>query len=285
MAEGERDGLKEELMEVRDGSHKSGEPLECQTHPLVEADASSSFVGLSSSASRVNILEKEVEELRYSSYKPREPLERRKHSGLSVAEAGPSSSIAEPSSPPSNPGEVHGVDPPHHHNSQWNHTKAASQASPDADDATSEHLRDSRVHEANLPGGTLQRQEQTEEIHRRLDDEAAARQKAEAEVDRLEKELRELRDIIGLTSPGQLERQAHLGRQVPLHRMLVYPLPHPDPPLPLAILNKVHPTSRDFTRTTSHVNEPECPESARDPPWHLFQIEIRGHFASPHTRP
>ncbi|KAF9234901.1 hypothetical protein BU15DRAFT_78604, partial [Melanogaster broomeanus] len=198
MAEGERDGLKEGLMEVRDSSHKSGEPLECQTHPVVEADPSSSVVEPSSSASRVNMLETEVEELRYSSHKPR----------LSVAEAGPSSSIAEPSSPPLNPGEFHGVDPPRHYNSQWDHTKAASRPSPDADEATSEHLRDSQVHGANIPGGALQRQQQTEEIRRWLDDEATARQKTEAKVDRLEKELQEFRDIISLTSREPLERSS-----------------------------------------------------------------------------
>ncbi|KAF9234894.1 hypothetical protein BU15DRAFT_65326 [Melanogaster broomeanus] len=135
-------------------------------------------------------------------------MERQTHS---VAEAGPSSSIAEPSSPPSNPDEVHRVDPLRHHNSHWDHAKAPSQASPDADEATSEHLRDSRVHGANLPGDTLQRQEQTEETHRGLDDEATARQKIEVKVDRLENELRELRDIISVTSRGPLERQTHPG--------------------------------------------------------------------------
>ncbi|KAF9232874.1 hypothetical protein BU15DRAFT_80734 [Melanogaster broomeanus] len=166
--------------------------------------------------------EQEVEELRYNGHKPREPLERQTHSGLSVAEAGPSSSIAEPSSPPSNPGEVHGVDTPRHHNSQWDHTKAASQASPDTDEATSEPLGDSRVHGANLPGGTLRRQEQIEEIRRGLEDEATARRKAGAKVDRLEQELRELRDIISLTSRGPLERQMHAGTS---HALLHAP-PH-----------------------------------------------------------
>ncbi|KAF9243064.1 hypothetical protein BU15DRAFT_59942, partial [Melanogaster broomeanus] len=160
---------------------------------------------------RVNMLEKKFEELQYSSYQPREPLERQTRSGVSAAEAGPSSSVAESSSPPSNPGEVHGVDPLRHHNSQWDHTKAASQAPLDADEATSEDLRDGRAHGANLPGGTLQRPEQTEEIHRGLDNEATAGQKVEAKVDRLEKELRELRDIISVTSHGPLERQTHPG--------------------------------------------------------------------------
>ncbi|KAF9232511.1 hypothetical protein BU15DRAFT_67406 [Melanogaster broomeanus] len=213
----------------------------------------------------MNMLETEVEELRYSSHKPRELLERKTHSGQSVAEAGPSSSIAEPSSPPSNPGEVHGVDPPRHYNSQCDHTKAASQASPDADEATSEHLRDSQ---ANIPGRTLQRQEQTEEIRRWLEDEATARQKAEAKVDRLEKELRELRDIISLMSHGPLEHQAHLGVSCTqagpsTSNAGLSTSPSLVPPLLLAILNEVDPTSRDFTRTTSHVNEPECAESAR----------------------
>ncbi|KAF9230692.1 hypothetical protein BU15DRAFT_83318 [Melanogaster broomeanus] len=156
-------------------------------------------------------LQKESKEFWDIRHTSREPLERQMHSGFSVAEAGPSLAFAEHSSPPLNPGEGHGVHPTRHHNSQWDHTKAASQASSDTAEATSVPLGDSRVQGASLPGGASRRQEQTEEIHRRPDDEAAARQKAEAKVDQLEKKVQELRDIISLASRGPLERQMHPG--------------------------------------------------------------------------
>ncbi|KAF9232502.1 hypothetical protein BU15DRAFT_81156 [Melanogaster broomeanus] len=153
---------------------------------------------------RVNVLEKKFDELQYSSYKPRRTL-------FTIHSTRTVYNHVGSSSPPSNSGEVHSVDPPRHHNSQWDHTKAASQASPDADEATSDDLRDGRLHGANLPGVSLQLPEQTEEIHRRLDDEATARQRADGKLDGLEKEVKELRDIISLTSRGPLERQTHPG--------------------------------------------------------------------------
>ncbi|KAF9232501.1 hypothetical protein BU15DRAFT_81154 [Melanogaster broomeanus] len=86
----------------------------------------------------------------------------------------------------------------------------------DTDEATSDPLGDSRVQGANLPGGPLQRQEQTDEIRRPLDDEAASKQKAEEKVDRLEKEVQELRDIVSLLSREPLEGQTHPGTNHPL---------------------------------------------------------------------
>ncbi|KAF9232482.1 hypothetical protein BU15DRAFT_67423 [Melanogaster broomeanus] len=146
MAEGEKDGLKEELKEVQDRRPPSCEPLECQTHPVVEA--------------------------------------------------GPSSST-------SNAAKDHRLHPPYHHDSPRAHAEA-SHASLHINEATSERIREGRVDGANTLVGTLQRQEHTEEIHPRLDDEAARKQ-LDGKVDWLE-EFKELRDIISLTSREPLER-------------------------------------------------------------------------------
>ncbi|KAF9231698.1 hypothetical protein BU15DRAFT_82086 [Melanogaster broomeanus] len=184
---------------------------------------------------------------------------------------------ADPSSSTSNAGKDHRPHPPYHHDSQWEHTKA-SDASPHIDEAPSASIGESQVDEANT---LVQRQEHTEEIHPRLDDDAA-RQKADAKV---YKEVKELRDIISLTSREPLERQTHPGiihlhhvcqlwkhvlrhrSQSPraLRRMLVHPPPSPVPLLPLVTLKEVRLTLRDFVRTASHLDEPECPESRLEP--------------------
>ncbi|KAF9233410.1 hypothetical protein BU15DRAFT_80162 [Melanogaster broomeanus] len=157
-AEAERDGLQIAVMELRRMSHKSPEPLECQSHPVVELDASSSF--------------------------------------------------AKPSST-SNASKGHDVHPPHHQDSQWDHTKAASQPPPHAEEATPGCLGDSQVDWADPQRGILQLQEQIEVIHRQLE----TRRNADAEMDRLQKEIQELRDITH-TSRKPLDRQTHSGLSV-----------------------------------------------------------------------
>ncbi|KAF9234438.1 hypothetical protein BU15DRAFT_79046 [Melanogaster broomeanus] len=91
----------------------------------------------------------------------------------------------------------------------------SSCASLDGDEASSGRLRNNSQVEGSDPHrGILQRQETTEETHRRPDDEAVARQKAEAKLDWLEKEEKELRDIISLASREPLERQTQPGLSV-----------------------------------------------------------------------
>ncbi|KAF9230136.1 hypothetical protein BU15DRAFT_83999 [Melanogaster broomeanus] len=148
----------------------------------------------------------EVMELRRTSHKSPELLERHMHS---VVEADASSSFAEPSST-SNASKGHDVHPPHHQDSQWDHTKAAFQPSPHADEATLGHLADSQVVGADPQPGTLQLQEQIEVIHRQLHQ---TRRKADAEMDRLQKEIKELRDITH-TCRKPLDRQTHSGLSV-----------------------------------------------------------------------
>jgi hypothetical protein len=126
--------------------------------------------------------------------------------GLSVAGGGPSTSFAEPSCSTSNAGKVHSVHSPHHHNLQ-----SDSYARPDAGGAIYEHLRYSRVDEANRPGGALQRQELAEEICRWLYNETPVKREVGAKVDWLEKEVKELRDIISHMSREPLEHQTHSG--------------------------------------------------------------------------
>ncbi|KAF9234211.1 quinon protein alcohol dehydrogenase-like superfamily [Melanogaster broomeanus] len=149
----------------------------------------------------------EVMELRRMSHKSPAPLECQMHPAV---QADPSLSFVDPSSR-SNAGKGHGVHPPRHQDSQWDHTKAAPQPSPHTDEANPGLLGNNPVDGADPQPGTLQLQEQMEVIHRQIHE---ARKKADAEIDRLQKELfKEFWDI-NRASRELLERQTRSGPSV-----------------------------------------------------------------------